>query len=82
MYLITEDEAIAPENRLLGRIPNNQLSIAVSSNIKIIDVAILPRTSPIEAEGFLSETPNLTHRIWSGGGMEDIDLVAPLIRQT
>ena len=47
MYLITEDEAIAPENRLLGRIPNNQLSIAVSGDIKIINVSILLRTSPI-----------------------------------
>ena len=80
-YLIAEDEAIAPKDSLLVWIPDDQLSIALWVGVELVDIAVLTRPPAVEAKGLLTKAPDLTHRIRSGGGMEDIDLVAPLVGQ-
>ena len=54
--------------------------IAFGEQIKFIHIALLPCATAIEAEGLLAQASYFTHRLGSRRGVEDVDLIASLIR--
>ena len=81
LYLVAEHKAVATEDSSFGGVPHDELTIAVVGEVKLIDVAVAPRTATIEAESLFTQAPDLTHRLGRLAGVEDVDLVPTLIRR-
>ena len=81
LYLVAEHEAVATEDSPFGGIPHDELTIAVVGEVELIDVAVTPRTTTVEAESLFTQAPDLTHRLGSRACVEDVDLVPTLIRR-
>ena len=81
LYLVAEHKAVATKDSSFGRIPHDELTITVVGEVELIDVAVAPRTTAVEAESLFAQAPDLTHRLGSRAGVEDVDLVPTLIRR-
>ena len=71
--------AVATDDLLSLRIPDDELLVAVLAGVELIDIHRLARSSPCLAESNLAQTTDLLHDIRRIMGRHDIDLVVTLV---
>ena len=80
---VTAEEITVSANDFLGlRIPYDKLFIAVITNIKLINIHALTRTTASRAESDLTEPAYLLHDIRRVIGSDDIDLIMTFVGHT
>ena len=77
-----EQIAIAADDLIALRIPDNQLPTTIFHGIKLVDIHRLTRSSSRRAESFFAKTPDFLHHMGRLPGRYDIDFVMTLVRHT